>query len=234
MATPTAPAAAPVVFFRTLDEALERVGHVPPNRILTRPPLGTGTVLDILDSGVTGGWGVELVDGILLEKAMGAEEDAIGMWLALHLFNFIAVTNLGRLFGAQGGVRFSDGLVRIPDVSFVRWDSVDDPSELDPLPGPFLHVPPDLVVEVLSEGNTAREMEIKLGEYAAAGVKLVWYVDPETKTVTVYPKGRERGKKVLGVTDTLDGGKVLPGFALSVADIFASRAPKPTKKKGKK
>lgn len=235
MAT-TAPAIAapPAVRFRNLAEALERVGNVPANRILTNPPLGTGTVLDILDPTVTGGWGVELVDGILLEKTMGADEDALGLLLALHLFNFTAGKNLGKLFGAQGGVRFSDGVVRMPDVSFIRWDSVDDPSELDPLPGPFLHVPPDLVVEVLSEGNTPREMAIKLGEYAAFGVKLVWYVDPETKTVTVYPKGRERGKKVLGVGDTLDGGKVLPGFALSVAELFAPRAPKPTKKRGKK
>jgi Uma2 family endonuclease len=64
---------------------------------------------------------------------------------------------------------------------------------------------------------------------------LVWYVDPHAKTVTVYPKGRERGKKVLGEGDTLDGGKVLPGFTLPVADIFAPRAPAPKKsKKGKK
>ena len=52
--------------------------------------------------------------------------------------------------------------------------------------------------------------------------------------MTVYPKGRERGRKVLGVGETLDGGKVLPGFALPVADIFASRIPsrKPKRKKG--
>ncbi len=234
-ATITTPPARPRSPYRTMADVQERLGHVPLNRILTNPPIGTGTVLDILDSQVTGGWGVELIDGLLLEKTMGADEDALGLLLALHLFNFTAGNNLGKLFGAQGGVRFSDGVVRIPDVSFVRWDSVDDPAELDQLPGPFLHVPPDLVVEVLSEGNTPREMAIKLGEYAAAGVKLVWYVDPDAKTVTVYPKGRERGSKVLGVADTLDGGKVLPGFTLPVADLFASRAPKPTKKgKGKK
>jgi Uma2 family endonuclease len=232
MAT-TAPAA-PVVRFRTLEEALERVGDVPAHRILTRPPLGTGTVLDVLDSSVTRGRGVELIDGILVEKPMGAEEDAVGTWLAAHIVFFAARENLGRTLGAQGGVRFSDGLVRIPDISFIRWDSVDDPSELDPIPGPFLHVAPDLVVEVLSESNTPREMTIKLAEYAAAGVKLVWYVDPEAKTVTVYPKGRERGRKVLGEGDTLDGGKVLPGFTLAVADLFAPRAPKATKKKSKK
>ncbi len=220
--------------FRTIGEVQDRLGDVPVSRIISVPAPGTATVLDVLDSTITRGRGVELVDGILVEKPMGAEEDAMAMWLALHLFNFAAGKNLGRVLGSQGGIRFSDGLVRIPDVSFIRWDSVDDPSEIDPIPGPFLHVPPDLVVEVLSESNTPREMQIKLGEYAAAGVKLVWYVDPDAKTVTVYPKGRERGKKVLGETDTLDGGKVLPGFTLPVADLFAPRAPKATKKKGKK
>ncbi len=233
MATAPAPAT-PVVRFRTLDEALERVGNVPAHRILTQPPLGTGTVLDVLDASVTHGRGVELIDGILVEKPMGADEDSIAFWLGAQLFGFASRENLGKFFGSQGGSRLFPNIVRMPDLSFIRWDSVDDPAELDVLPGPFLHVAPDLVVEVLSESNTPREMQIKLGEYAAAGVKLVWYVDPDAKTVTVYPKGRERGKKVLGETDTLDGGKVLPGFALPVADIFAPRAPKATKKKGKK
>jgi Uma2 family endonuclease len=218
-----------------MAEVQERLGDVPLNRVLLTPAPGTATVLDVLDPEVTGGRGVELVDGILLEKPTGAEEDSIAFWLGVQLFNFASRENLGKFIGSQGGSRLLAGTVRIPDLSFIRWDSVDDPSEIDPIPGPFLHVPPDLVVEVLSEGNTAREMAIKLGEYAAFGVKLVWYVDPDAKTVTVYPKGRERGKKVLGVGDTLDGGKVLPGFTLSVADLFAPRAPKPTKKgKGKK
>ena len=221
--------------FRTMFEVQERVGDVPAHRILTYPAPGTATVLDVLDSSITQGRGVELVDGILLEKTMGFEEDSIAVYLMVQLFNFAARENLGKFGGSQGLIRFGGTLVRTPDITFIRWDSVDDPATLDPLPGPFLEVPPDLVVEVLSEGNTPREMQIKLGEYAAAGVKLVWYVDPDAKTVTVYPKGRERGKKVLGEGDTLDGGKVLPGFALPVADLFAPRAPAPKKKgKGKK
>jgi len=90
-----------------------------------------------------------------------------------------------------------------------------------------------LVVEVLSPGNTKKEMELKRSEYEAIGVELPWYVDPEARTVTVYPKGKLRGSKVLTEVDTLDGGKVLPGFALPVADLFASRAPatKPKKKR---
>lgn len=236
-ATPTTgpTPARPSSRFRTMLDVQERVGDVPVERILLFPSPGTATVLDVLDPHITHGRGVELVDGILLEKAVGYDEDSLGLWLAVQLFNFASLENLGKFGGAQGMIRLGGTLVRGPDISFTRWDSVDDPTTLDALPGPFLEVPPDLVVEVLSEGNTPREMQIKLGEYAAAGVKLVWYVDPDAKTVTVYPKGRERGKKVLGVGDTLDGGKVLPGFALNVADLFAPRVPAPKKKgKGKK
>jgi Uma2 family endonuclease len=83
----------------------------------------------------------------------------------------------------------------MPDVSFIRWDSVDDPDEIENPDGAFLEVPPDLAVEVLSPGNTPKEMAIKLDEYAKAGVKLVWYVDPDRKEVAVYPKGKKKGGK---------------------------------------
>jgi Uma2 family endonuclease len=136
--------------------------------------------------------------------------------------------NLGVWCGGKTPFRIRPDLIRIPDFLFLRWETAGDHH------GPFLDVPPDLILEVLSEGNTAREMAIKLGEYAAAGVKLVWYVDPAAKTVTVYPKGKERGKKVLTEADTLDGGKVLPGFTLPVKDIFAKRAPATKPKKRRK
>ena len=77
-------------------------------------------------------------------------------------------------------------------------------------------------------------MEIKLEEYAKAGVKLVWYVDPERKEVDVYPKGNPKRKKTLTAADTLDGNTVLPGFSVKVARLFESRAPKKGGKKGKK
>jgi Uma2 family endonuclease len=78
-------------------------------------------------------------------------------------------------------------------------------------------------------------MAIKLTEYAKAGVKLVWYVDPDRKEVDVYPKARAAAKKTVGLEGVLDGGAVLPGFRLPVKDIFASRAPgkKGRKKNGK-
>jgi Uma2 family endonuclease len=79
-------------------------------------------------------------------------------------------------------------------------------------------VAPDLAVEVLSEGNTEAEMERKLREYFDAGVLLVWYVDPEARTVRVYTSPGEA--RLLGEEDTLDGGSVLPGFRLSIRGWF--------------
>jgi Uma2 family endonuclease len=145
---------------------------------------------------------------------------------------FVDQLNLGVVAGGKGPIRLSPALVRLPDVSFIRWDSVEDPDEIENPAGAFLEYPPDLAVEVLSPGNTRREMEIKLEEYAKAGVKLVWYVDPEWKEVDVFPKANPKRKKTVGVGDTLDGGDVLPGFTLPVAKTFEKRAP--ARKPGKK
>src|SRR4029450_3435325 len=121
------------------------------------------------------------------------------------------------------------GLVRIPDVAFASWDRFPGGEiPTDPVPD----IAPDLAVEVLSPGNTPGEMSRKLREYFAAGVRLVWFVDPKTKSVTVYTS-RTRSKTIPS-TGTLDFGKVLPGFEVSVASLFAKlkRSPKKGKRNG--
>ncbi len=80
-------------------------------------------------------------------------------------------------------------------------------------------VAPDLVVEVLSKDNTPQGNERKLEEYFRAGVRLVWYVNPSKRTVRVYT-ALDRST-LLREDETLDGGDVLPGFALSIRDWFA-------------
>jgi Uma2 family endonuclease len=221
--------------FATIADVQERLGHVPEFRILSFPAPGTATVQDLLDNTITNGRACELVDGILVEKAMGLRSDYIALWIGHLIASFLEQNNLGAVFGSQGPIRFKLNLVRMPDVFFIRWDSVEDTEEIENPPGAFLESPPDLVVEVLSPSNTRREMKIKLKEYAKAGVELVWYVDPERKEVDVYPKGNARRKKTFGVEGTLDGGEVLPGFMLTVAKIFEKRAPaKKPGKKGKK
>lgn len=232
MATAAATTTPPKTRFRTLADVQKRLGHVPEVRILSFPAPGTATEQDLLDESVTGGRLCELVDGILVEKAMGFRADWLGMWIGHLILQFLETNNLGGVSGAAGGIRFKAGHVRMPDVAFFRWDRADDPELIEDPDGAFAEVAPDLAIEILSPGNTRQEMDIKLAEYARAGVRLVWYVDPDRKEVDVFPKGNPRRKKTIGLDGVLDGGDVLPGFTLPVAKVFERRAP--AKKPGKK
>ena len=113
-------------------------------------------------------------------------------------------------------VRLASGLVRIPDVAFVSWDRLPNrcvPS--DPIPA----LAPDLAVEVLSAGNIPGEMARKRQEYCAAGVRLVWLVDPEAHNVEMYTDLHQSTMR--HEANTLEGGAVLPGFALPLREVFA-------------
>src|SRR5258708_38446487 len=104
------------------------------------------------------------------------------------------------LGSSWGRTRLAPGLVRLPDVSFVSWSQLAErrvPREA------ILGLAPQLAIEVLSQSNTVQEMARKLDDYFNAGVKLVWYVDPRLRTVTVYMP--ERKTTVLNDDRTLDG-----------------------------
>ncbi len=85
------------------------------------------------------------------------------------------------------------------------------------------------MIEMVNRWVTAAEIERKMRDYFAAGVRLGWVIDPKTRTAKVYTSAK-RGKD-LDATGTLDGGNVLPGFKLPLADLFA--ATRPRKKKGR-
>ena len=203
----------------TVADLLAQLGDIPPARVLMRPAPGTATeqdVIAILNRHDRHKQLCELVDGSLVEKTMGYEESALAALLIGYLVNFLQQHDLGFVAGADGPLRLLPGLVRIPDVSFVSWARL--PSRHYPK-APIPDQVPDLVVEVLSEGNTPKEMERKLGEYFQVGVRLVWFVDPDTCTVRVFAAA---DRSILLDTDqTLDGGDVLPGFALPLAQLFA-------------
>jgi Uma2 family endonuclease len=158
----------------------------------------------------------ELVDGVLVEKTVGFYESYLAALLAGHLCTFVMERRLGIVAGADGPMRLAAGLVRMPDASYVSWDRLPD-RQLPQAPIPDLV--PDLAVEVLSEGNTQKEMDRKLRDYFTAGARLVWYVHPEDHTVEVFT-GPDTST-VLREGQTLDGGAVLPGFTLSLQQLFA-------------
>jgi Uma2 family endonuclease len=119
--------------------------------------------------------------------------------------------------GADGLLQMLPGLVRIPDVSFVCWERL--PVGLLPRrPTPALV--PELVVEVLAEGNTSPEMEAKLRTDFQAAVQLIWYIDPSTHTATIYTSPTTA--QYLDADGVLDGGDVLPRLQLSLRHLFVT------------
>ena len=206
----------------TVADLLGRLGGIHAQRVLLRPAPGTAREEDLLYAHVHLGRLCELVDGVLVEKAIGYFESLLAGVLIQLLRNFLDRQPLGIVAGPDGMMRLTQGLVRIPDISFVSWGR---------LPGhrvphePIPHLAPDLAVEVISEGNTPAEMRRKVAEYFAAGVRLVWLVYPETRTAEVFT-APDRMLRI-GEDGTLDGGDVIAGFALSMREWFARADPRP-------
>lgn len=200
---------------RTVADLLKRLGNIPPERIWLRPVPGTATEQDVINIEAHENRLCELVDGVLVEKTVGYYESRVAVLLCYFIELFLSEHDLGIVLGTDGTLRLMPGLVRIPDVSFISWDKFPN-RELPAEPIPDLV--PDLAVEVLSEGNTAEEMRRKLREYFKAGVRLVWLIDPATRTAEIYTSPRK--KTTLSADEALDGGTVLPGFHLNLQELF--------------
>ena len=104
--------------------------------------------------------------------------------------------------------------VRAPDVSFISAEQL----RITPLSAGFYPGHPDIAAEVVSPGDTATQLDAKVQDYLLAGTRLVWVVNPGTRSVAVYsPDGLVR---LLGADDVLTGGAVLPDLELHVSDLF--------------
>jgi Uma2 family endonuclease len=198
-------------------QLLRRLGNIPAFRVRLQPPIGTATEKDLvryneskLKTAIC-----ELVEGTLVEKAMGWNESEIAGLIIHAILSFTRPRKLGKVLAPDGMQRVVPGLVRIPDVSyFARGKltrSQHGATPVAPLVG-------DLVVEVVSKSNTKAEIARKLNEYFAAGSRLAWVVEPKPQTVRVHTAPAEY--VVLGLDDWLDGGSVLPGFRLAVRELF--------------
>jgi len=193
----------------------QRLG-VSPERIRASPAPGTATVEDVIHIQDHEDISCELIDGTLVKKTVGLLESGLGIFLARKLAEFVDTHNLGIVSGEAGTFELMPHLVRIPDVAFTSWDRL--PGGRYPM-APIPALAPNLAVEVLSHSNTPREMALKRRDYFAAGVELVWEVDPTDRTVAVYTSAT--AMRTLTIADTLDGGTVLPGFEVVVGDVFA-------------
>lgn len=201
--------------FVTAAEMQEQLGGIPLERIRMVPPPGLATEQDLLRVLDSENRICELVDGVLVEKTMGYYESRLAAVLIGLLEKFLEQHDLGIVLGADGTLRILGDQIRVPDVAFLSWRHF--PGRVLPAE-PVPAIAPDLAVEVLSVGNTRAEMDRKLDEYFAAGVKLVWFIEPASQSATVY-EGRQQ-RHGLSLADSLSGGEVLPGFELPLQQLF--------------
>jgi Uma2 family endonuclease len=140
-------------------------------------------------------------------------------YIWMLIFQYLARTKLGRVrtewrcnFGPRGRRR---GF--IPDVVYASFERMPPVNAVEQR---YLETAPDLAVEILSPEQDVERFARKLRFYLLHGVRLVWVVNAEARTITVYTPG-SADERVLRPGDMLDGGDVLPGFAVSVAEIMA-------------
>lgn len=166
----------------------------------------------------------EIIDGVVVEMPpMSADSSASVGDLAHFLTNWGLANNVGKAYPEMlmklpnlGKKNRRPDVVFIP---FIRWARGIRPPETN-----AWDILPDLCVEVVSPNDKADEVETKVEEYFNAGVPMVWVVYPRHERVYVYdsPTQIRRFRK----SDTLDGGAVLPGLQLPLAELFLPPAPK--------
>ena len=179
----------------------------------TATPLTADQLFQMPDDG----YRYELVAGELRKMPpAGWEHGAIGGQLHGLLAHHIRQQDLGRIFCAETGflIARDPDTVRAPDIAFIHKDHfpVVRPEEA------FWPGAPDLAVEVLSPGDSVSEVDAKVKAWLEAGAAMVWVVNPQWRSVTVYRCASDI--RMLTENEDLAGEDVVPGFRCRVGEIF--------------
>jgi Uma2 family endonuclease len=128
--------------------------------------------------------------------------------------NFVEDNNRGTVTSNDTGFITERGPDSVRGSDIAYWSK----ERLPEVPVGYIPIAPDMLVEVLSPSNTSKQIFAKLKEYFARGVRLVWVLAPEDRTLTIYRTADEG--RVLHETATVTGEDVLPGFTCRVSDLL--------------
>lgn len=159
----------------------------------------------------------EYVCGEVIQKTMPTRAHGITQARLSHaVYTLLDTHDLGEagseiryIFGPPGQER-----AYVPDFAFVRAERLPADAELND----SFHGAPDLAVEILSPADRPGRVHEKVDFYLRHGVRRVWLVDPEERSVRVCVPDED--VRTLEAGDLLDGGDLLPGFSVAVADLF--------------
>ena len=181
--------------------------------VASRSPITAEELFELPDDGGR----CELVKGEIIRMApTGAEHGVVTARIGHLIQEFALAHDLGLCCGAETGfiLQRDPDVVRAPDAAFVATARIPEAG----VPSGYWPFAPDLAVEVVSPSDRLADVHVKIAEYFAAGTRLVWLVEPETRMVHVYRSQQQ--VEVLGTGDVLEGGDVLPGFQCPVRRLF--------------
>ena len=203
----------------TLGDLQRHLGDISADRVRLFPLPGTGTADDAEAVQQEGNRLCELVDGVLVEKPMESLKSLVAIEVAFALRRYLEDHPLGVVLGADGLLQIGPKLVRGPDVSFISWKRF--PGRTLPTERVWAVVP-DLAVEVLSPENTSAEMARKVNDYLTAGTKVVWIIDPTTRTAVAHQMDDASTivKSLLSKDAGLTATSILPGLSVPVAAVL--------------
>jgi Uma2 family endonuclease len=199
---------------QTVADLLNHLGGVPPERVRWQPLPGLATEQDALTYHPQKRW-MELVDGVLVEKTRSFRESFLSCVVIEAMRTFLRQNPLGTVIGEGSVLRLGNGIVRIPDVAYISRDKLPN-RMLRATPLPFTI--PDLTVDILGPSNTRLELRRKGQDYFAAGVQMVWIIDPVSSVVEVMTSPTNSIQ--VPRDKALSGGTVLPGFILPLRSLF--------------
>ena len=209
----------------TFAELHERLGSVPLERIMMAPAPTTATRQDLITGCEYPYRGCcELIEGTFVLRCSTLLQSVMVGVLGARLSNFVEQTDAGVVLNSLCPFEFVAGSIRRISLCFIPWNRLPN----DELPDrDICEFVPEFTVDFFNESNTAAELGRRLQEYFDAGIKLAWVIDPRAKTARIHTSATKF--KLLDETGVLDGGKVLTGFQLPLAELFAA-GKKPKKK----
>lgn len=147
----------------------------------------------------------------------GGETGRRNIKLSARLETWSDAAGLGVAFDSSTGFRLPNGAIRSPDVAWIcleRWESLTPEQRKKIVP-----LCPDFLVELQSPNDELEDLQAKMQEYLANGLKLGWLLDPDTQTVEIYRP--DLGVEILTNPTDLTSEEVLPGFCLNLTGILA-------------
>ncbi len=154
---------------------------------------------------------------LIVMSPTGSQSGKFNLSLSSQVWYWNSQTLLGVAFDSSSGFKLFNGAVRSPDVSWIeisRWNALTDKQKRG-----FAPIDPDFVIELMSPTDELLELQQKMSEYMACGVRLGWLINPDEKQVEIYRQGQD--KQLLSSPISLSGEDFLPGLTVNLAEIFA-------------